>query len=194
MSVLSRLAHQWCTRVFGANHAVDLPTRGLRTVEEAVELCQALGVSEGKVRDIVRMVYSRPAGRPYQELGGVLMTTVILCEAMDLDHDLVLESELSRVLGKSVEHFAKRNAEKPVAFDPPRVSAPGEVGTHIEGERYAYNPDAYPRHHYDAPDAEDLENHTAGGVGGDDDPHNIMGGRNPDGSYRGCAGDAYGSR
>lgn len=231
MSVLSRLAHQWCTRVFGANHAVDLPTRSLRTVEEAIELCQALDVPEGKVRDIIRMVYSRPAGRPYQELGGVLMTAVILCEAMDLNHEVVLESELSRVLSKSVEHFARRNAEKPVAFDektmaprhrapalwltsveneqktmvprhpadrsgkdpdtvrhfkstaigsvedmpPYRVNAPGEVGTHVEGERYAYNPDAYyphthtlikPRHHFDAPDAEDLmANHTAGGVG-----------------------------
>lgn len=154
MSVLSRLAHQWCTRVFGANHAVDLPTRSLRTVEEAIELCQALGVPQGKVRDIVHMVYSRPAGKTYQELGGVLMTTVILCESMDLDHEMVLESELSRVLGKPVEHFAKRNAEKPVAD---RVSAPGEIGTHVPGERFAYNPDKPPYQAYkDIPELERL--------------------------------------
>ena len=196
MSVLSRLAHQWCTRVFGANHAVDLPTRSLRTVEEAIELCQALDVPEGKVRDIIRMVYSRPAGRPYQELGGVLMTAVILCEAMDLNHEVVLESELSRVLSKSVEHFARRNADKPVASDEktmaPRHRAPALWLTSVENEQKTMVPrhpadrsgkdpdtvrhfkstaigsveDMPPYRINDGPDAEDLTH--AGGVGGDD--------------------------
>ena len=124
MSVLSRIAHDWCNRVFGAEHNVDIPTRGLRMVEEAIELCQALDVSPTQVHELVDIVYARKTGNPYQELGGVLMTTVILAEQMHLDYEVCLETEVRRVLNKLVEHFVKRNAEKPVAFNEQKTMAP----------------------------------------------------------------------
>ena len=47
-----------------------------------------------------------------QEIGGVLLTTNILCAANNTEPDDLLEKELARVLSKPPEHFAKRNQEK----------------------------------------------------------------------------------
>lgn len=112
MSTLSRIAHDWAVRCFSLDHIQNRALRSLRTVEESIELCQALGVPKEKVLLAVDTVYSRPVGEPEQEIGGVLLTTVIMCESMHLEADELLERELRRVLQKSPEHFAKRNQEK----------------------------------------------------------------------------------
>lgn len=113
MSILSRLACEWAVRAFGRDHVANAPVRALRILEEAVELCQAFKVPPEKVAACVEIVYSRPPGDPVQELGGVLLTTNILCAALgNIEPDDLLEMELARVLAKSPEHFAKRNLEK----------------------------------------------------------------------------------
>ena len=119
MSTSSRLACEWAVRSFGREHVINVPTRALRILEEAVELCQAVGVPSEKVHLCAATVYKRPKGDPLQEIGGVLLTTNILCASgmMGVAGDAVepddlLEKELARVLSKPPEHFAKRNQEK----------------------------------------------------------------------------------
>lgn len=112
MSVLSRLAKAWAERSFGKEHCANYAIRALRTLEEAAELAQALGVPQGTALKCISTVYSRPPGDAHQEIGGVLLTTVILCESMHEEADALLERELARVLAKPPAHFAKRNQEK----------------------------------------------------------------------------------
>lgn len=111
MSTLSRIATDWCRRCF-PQQVSNLPERGLRVVEEAIEFCQALGVPKDKVMLAVEIVYGKPVGEAKQELGGTLMTAYIAAEILGWEPDEVCERELRRVLSKSPEHFAKRNQDK----------------------------------------------------------------------------------
>jgi hypothetical protein len=112
MSILARIATSWALRSFGESHVTNIPERSLRTVEEAIELCQALKVPKETVLACVENVYSKEPGDPVQELGGVLMTASIMCEVMGLEPDIVTEVELQRVLGKPPSHYAARNQAK----------------------------------------------------------------------------------
>jgi hypothetical protein len=53
--------------------------RAVRVLEEAIELAQAEGVPESVVGALTARVYSRPAGNPEDEVGGVAVT--LLCWA-----------------------------------------------------------------------------------------------------------------
>lgn len=112
MSVMSRIAREWAERCFGTEHVNNFPIRALRTLEEAAELAQALGVPKETAALCIDTVYSRSVGDPEQEIGGVLHTMNILCDAMKLEPDELAERELRRCLKKSPEHFAKRNQDK----------------------------------------------------------------------------------
>lgn len=127
IAIMQRIASEWATRCFGAAHTNDRPVRALRTLEEAVELAQVLGVPEDKAVLCVKTVYSRPIGDAEQEIGGVLLTTAILCETLGLNLTDMLERELRRVLTKSPEHFAKRNQEKDHLGLTGSAQAPGEL-------------------------------------------------------------------
>jgi hypothetical protein len=128
MSVLSRLACEWAIRSFGPEHVINKPTRSLRIVEEAIELCQAFKVPKDLVHLCVDTVYERPPGEPLQEIGGILLTTNILCAASgNMEPDDILECELARVLAKPPKHFADRNQQKVdlglnVPSTPPKAS------------------------------------------------------------------------
>jgi hypothetical protein len=112
MKYLLAIAFDWGIRCFGRDHMMNLAVRSLRIVEEAIELCQAYDVPETKVHECVAMVYSRPKGAPYQEMGGVLLTAFELCAAREEDPIEVFTVELRRVLGKPAKHFTERNEEK----------------------------------------------------------------------------------
>jgi NTP pyrophosphatase (non-canonical NTP hydrolase) len=88
------------------------PTRALRLAEEAIELAQACDVPLGVVMQLVTTVYSRPKGDVVQELGGVMVTTGVVCYNYGLDMEGVFEQEVRRVLAKAPETFAARNREK----------------------------------------------------------------------------------
>jgi hypothetical protein len=113
MKPVNQIALDWACRSFGADHVYNLPIRALRLAEEAVELAQAHRVPKEKLLDLVEIVYARPQGDPYQELGGVAMTATILAAAQQ-GHDLedFLLAELLRVLAKPTQQFAKRNQDK----------------------------------------------------------------------------------
>lgn len=106
----------WATRVFGIDHVQDKVVRAKRLLEEAVEFAQAIGVDKDTVGDVVRHVYSRPPGDPFQELGGVSLTLLAACTAMGEDWEWVTHQELERVEAKPDAHFQKRNAEKKELF------------------------------------------------------------------------------
>lgn len=113
MSILSRLSCEWAIRCFGIEHVSNKAERALRTLEEAVELAQALGVPKETAALCVETVYGRPVGEPMQEIGGVLLTTNILCASLgNLEPDDMLEMEFARVLAKPTKHLTDRNAEK----------------------------------------------------------------------------------
>jgi len=84
----------------------------LRTTEEVIELGQALGVDEKTVMELVRVVYSRPKGEVYQEVGGSMVTLMCLCRSMAIDPEEAFKTELIRCLAKDPAHFAKRNQDK----------------------------------------------------------------------------------
>lgn len=112
MKATVRIALGWAIRAFGADHVYNPSVRSLRVAEEAVELAQAYGVDKRTMLHLVETVYSRPAGKPEQEMGGVLMTINVMCAASKADPDAVFERELMRVLAKPVEHFTRRNQDK----------------------------------------------------------------------------------
>jgi len=103
----------WCHRAFGANGGdADVPTRGRRFLEEALELFQANG---GSVEDALRLawyVFNRPVGEVPQEIGGVMVTLYALAEVLGLSVEECEVAEIDRVLSKPVEYFQKRQQEK----------------------------------------------------------------------------------
>lgn len=107
-----QLALDWAIRCFGHDHVYNRPIRALRVAEEAVELAQALHVDKDKLHELIDIVYARKAGKPTQEIGGVLMTLNVLCAAHNIDPDEAFLTELRRVLAKPADHFTKRNQDK----------------------------------------------------------------------------------
>ncbi len=102
--------------------------RALRFAEEAVELAQACDVPEDKMVELVHLVYSRPRGKTFQEVGGSMVTLGVLCATLGIDLENAFEVEVRRCLSKTPEHFAQRNEEKlrlgmDVSSGPPRPSA-----------------------------------------------------------------------
>lgn len=107
-----RVAWEWAVRCFGIDHCIDKRVRALRFLEEAVELAQAVGLEPEKIKTVVDVVYAKPVGDEFQELGGVMLTLAVLLEALGWNHDKAFENELCRVLELPPEHFKKRNQEK----------------------------------------------------------------------------------
>lgn len=112
IKALTRIVVEWGCRCFGAEHMSNRGVRALRFTEEAIELAQACGVSEEKIAELVRVVYSRPAGTAYQEVGGSMVTLVALCHTLGTDLEDAFQIEVSRCLSKDPAHFAARNKEK----------------------------------------------------------------------------------
>jgi hypothetical protein len=106
----------WATRVFGTDHLHDPVVRGKRLLEESLEFAQSIGVTEEDAQKIIAHVYSRPAGEPFQELGGVALTFYAACTSLGLEAEYVTHMELERVEAKPDAHFQKRNAQKRELF------------------------------------------------------------------------------
>lgn len=109
---IQRVVVQWGTRCFGVDHMADKIVRAARFLEEAVELAQAVGLPKDHAQRALDYVYSRPAGDPAQELGGVSNTQYALAGALGLSVAECEAKEIARCLSKSPEHFAQRNRDK----------------------------------------------------------------------------------
>lgn len=119
MNIITRIIYDWGVRCFGADHMHNNQERALRMAEEAIELCQCIGVPIDKIKLCADIVYQRPRGTPLQEMGGVFVTSHAFCAAQMMngnghawEPDHVLEREVRRCLGMSPEHFQRRNKEK----------------------------------------------------------------------------------
>lgn len=97
---------------FGDKEVASVPQRGLRLLEEALELAQACGVSIDMVDKVKDHVYSRPVGVITQEIGGVGVTLLVLASAMNVYADECEEAECIRLMEVPVEHFKARNKAK----------------------------------------------------------------------------------
>lgn len=108
----------WVRAAFGEEQAASLPHRGIRMMEEAIELAQAAGTDKAMIHKLVDYVYDRPVGEIGQEFGGLSVTMLALANAAGLDLDEEEAKEVRRVLAKPLEHFTARNAAKDAAgFD-----------------------------------------------------------------------------
>ena len=82
--------------LFPDGNGQDMPTRVFRFLEEALELAQALNCTEAQAHELVRYVFNRPVGVPYQELGGTMVTLAALSHVMGESMMLAGWEELER--------------------------------------------------------------------------------------------------
>lgn len=80
----------------------DLDERIARFLEEALELVQALGMTRDAALQLVYYTFSRPAGEPAQEFGGMLTTAAVLADFTGRDLMACGEAELARVWAPEV--------------------------------------------------------------------------------------------
>lgn len=106
---------RWCAEAFGVEHATTLSQRGIRLLEEALELGQAAGCDRAMVHQLVDFVFDRPVGKLGAELGGVGVTLLALAQAAGYSAEAEEAREVARVLAKPLEEFRKRNQAKNAA-------------------------------------------------------------------------------
>ena len=102
----------WMLECFGQAISDDLVERNHRFLEEALELVQSTGCTQGEAHELVDYVFGRPVGEPEQEVGGVMVTLAALCLAAKLDMHAAGDKELARVWTK-VEQIRAKQAAKP---------------------------------------------------------------------------------
>jgi hypothetical protein len=81
---LQRRTHGWAHETFG-DVALQPHERARRFLEEALELVQTQGVSAEEAHRLVDYVFARPVGEPGQEMGGTMITVLLLAEVLGLD-------------------------------------------------------------------------------------------------------------
>ena len=106
------IAMSWAKEAFGETQMYSPQIRSLRALEEIAEFAQSVGVPIEKLQLVLQTVYARPHGDPQQELGGVMMTAILLCMSCAADPDRVFMDECNRVMTKPIAHFKQRNQEK----------------------------------------------------------------------------------
>ncbi len=87
----------WMRGVFGDASHDDQRERTLRFLEEAIELAQAVGLTESDVGVVTDYVYNRPVGQPAQEVGGVMITLAALCEKTQINLEAAAITEFHRI-------------------------------------------------------------------------------------------------
>ena len=102
----------WCGAAFGKAHASSLPQRGIRLLEEAIELAQSAGCDREMAHKLVDHIWAKPAGEINQEIGGVGTTLLALAQAAGLDADTEEAREVARILATPPGYFAARNKAK----------------------------------------------------------------------------------
>lgn len=103
----------WALECFGEESVHSTQERFDRFIEESVEFAQSCGYTKENVLAMVDYVYNEKIpGEPNQELGGVMVTLAVLCEAVHLDMNSAGDLELQRVRHK-INEIRKKNTSKP---------------------------------------------------------------------------------
>lgn len=114
----------WVRSTFTMKEANDVPERALRMAEEAIELAQACDVDVATAHRLVDYVFSRPKGRPAQELAGCMVALYAVAAATGDDADAELEKELERIRHPEVvERCRRRQHEKRAALGVAKTTA-----------------------------------------------------------------------
>jgi len=106
---------KWAHETFGGIENFDpcsVDERARRFLEEAIELCQAVGVTREQADTVADYVYGRETGKPFQEIGGVMVTLNCLAEVLGESVCKAEIAEFERVQSKSKAHFEARHRAK----------------------------------------------------------------------------------
>ncbi len=107
-------AYRWAVEAFGEAVAMRVEERNHRFLEEALELVQANGCTEGEAQLLVRYVYGRDQGDINQEVGGVMVTLAALCGAVGVDMVREAMRELDRIRDPdTMAKIQRKQAAKP---------------------------------------------------------------------------------
>lgn len=109
--MMHRIAFWTVTRL-GEACLTDRHERAVRLVEEAIELCQAEGVTQEFVQRVLDRAYSRPVGDVEQEGGGVGLTFLAWAFAAKLDPMKITQCELERIEAKPLDFYRRKQEEK----------------------------------------------------------------------------------
>lgn len=112
LNFTTTLMVEWGIRCFGIEHMADKRVRTLRFLEEAAELAQSVGVDQEVLHSVISKVFEAPPGKPVQELGGTMITLLVLCNTLQLDLEASTKTEVARVLRMTPGYFAERNKRK----------------------------------------------------------------------------------
>ncbi len=104
-------AANWVVNRIGEDH-MQPRERAMRLLEEAIELAQAEGITERQVLNQVYHIFSRPAGEPTQEAGGVAVCLLAWCASRRQRFIDVTMAELERIEAKSAEAIRGSLARK----------------------------------------------------------------------------------
>lgn len=102
----------WMMKCFSMEITRDRAERNHRLLEESLELVQSLGCTQIEAHLLVDYVFSRKAGEPVQELGGLMVTAAALASANDLDLAGAAEMELARIW-QNIDTIRAKQAAKP---------------------------------------------------------------------------------
>jgi len=102
---------QWAVATFGPI-AAQLNERGMRFVEEAVEVAQAAGVNKAQALAIINRVYDRPAGDVRKEIPQAGLTLLCLSQAASVDLEDAVAAEFERIQSIPAVHWKRRHEEK----------------------------------------------------------------------------------
>lgn len=108
-----RRVTDWVVTCFGGVRAIEPLERAQRMLEEALELAQACGCTEGDAHKLAEYVFARPPGSVQEEVGGVMVTVAALCGAVSVDMAAAGETELDRDWTRIDEIRAKAEGRPP---------------------------------------------------------------------------------
>lgn len=113
MNRLQRRTDAWLAACFPEQMPIEQhrEERGLRLVEEAVELGQAIGITREQAHRLVDYVFDRPVGEVRQEIGGVALTLSAVASVSNASVEECWHDELSRVMLRIEETRAKQQAK-----------------------------------------------------------------------------------
>lgn len=111
MTSYQRRVEQWLDACFPPPAKPDRSERTHRFLEEALELAQANACSRDDAIALVDYVFGRPAGKPDQEVGGVMVTLASLCSAVGINMEEAGNRELDRNWDRSDVIRAKQQSK-----------------------------------------------------------------------------------
>jgi hypothetical protein len=130
----------WLEKVFDEKVWNSVQERGLRLLEEATELAQALGVTRDEAVRLIHYVYNRPVGNVGQEVAGTMVTLAAVAVAAGVDLEAVALVEATRIeRPEIIEKVRNRQEEKRAAL---MTAFPADVESTIPWNESVCHPDA----------------------------------------------------